>query len=259
MMLRESTPIVVDIPEQKTIEIFGIHDLHYGNECFDTKKWLAFKRLVLSEENRYVVFVGDLMENAVPNSKSDVFTQTATPREQQEFVEEMFYEFKDRTLAIVDGNHEFNRSTKNCGLYPLYSAACVARVEEKYRSAFAVVDVGFGQVGNRMSRVSGFLIHNSKDLKNFGTVDAMEGIDFMWRGHDHEPIDHPRGHLVYDRQRREVKIKSCEVLNSGSFLSFGGYGARAGFRPKSDKMFKLVLRSRGDRKKSVETHGFYLD
>ena len=78
-MIPESIPIVIDKPEFDTVEIYGVHDLHYGNECFDVHRWNEFTKLILSEPNRFVVFVGDLMENAVPNSKSDVFSQTATP------------------------------------------------------------------------------------------------------------------------------------------------------------------------------------
>ena len=118
-MLPETVPVVCDYPQFDEIEIYPIHDLHYGNECFDAHKWNELTKLILAKENRFCIFVGDLMENAVPNSKSDVFSQTATPREQQEFIESVFKQFADRTLAIVDGNHEFNRSTRFAGLYPL--------------------------------------------------------------------------------------------------------------------------------------------
>lgn len=257
-MIPESIPIVIDKPEFDTVEIFGVHDLHYGNECFDSHRWNEFTKLILSEPNRFVVFVGDLMENAVPNSKSDVFSQTATPREQHEFVESIFKQFANRTLAIVDGNHEFNRSTRLCGLFPLYSAACIAGIEDKYRSAFSVVDFGFGNVENRLCRSVGFVAHQMKDLKNFGAIDATEGFDWAWHGHDHEPNEHPRGHLIYNRQRREVRLKNCENLDNGSFLTFGGYGARGGFRPKAEKLYKLVLHARPQRQIAVETVGFYV-
>ena len=256
-MKPETIPIIIDRPDLNEVEIYPIHDLHYGNECFDAHRWNELATMILSKPNRFVVFVGDLMETAIPNSKSDMFTQTATPKEQQEFVESVFHQFADRTLAIVDGNHE-QRAARQCGLFPLYSAACIARLDEKYRSAYAVLDFGFGDVGGRISRAVGFICHKAKELKNFCSVDALEGFDFLFCGHDHEPHDHARGHLVYDRQRRELKLKSVEQLNSGSFLSYGGYGARAGYRPKSDKMYKLVLHAEPQRQKAVETVGFYV-
>lgn len=254
----ETKPIVVDLPQFEEIEIYPVHDLHYGNECFDAHKWNELSKLILEKENRYVVFVGDLMENAVPNSKSDVFTQTATPREQQDFVESVFKQFADRTLAIVDGNHEYNRSTRMAGLYPLFSAACVARIDEKYRSAYAILDLGLGSNGNRISRAVGYITHRAKDLKTFASVDTLEGFDFMLCGHDHDPKEHPRAHVRYNRQRHELSMHSIEQVNAGSFLSYGGYGVRLGLRPQSDKLYKLIVKARPQRQVALETVGFYL-
>ena len=256
-MYPEKYPIIIDKPEFDTVEIYALHDLHYGNECFDVSRWNRLTQTILDKPNAFVVFVGDLMENAVPNSKSDMFTQTATPREQQEFIESVFKQFAERTLAIVDGNHEFNRSTRNCGLYPLYSAACIAKIDHLYRSAYAVLDFGFGNKEGRMSRAVGLITHKAKDLKSFASVDATEGFDFLFCGHDHDPKDHPRAHIIYDRQRREVKQRSVEMIDNGSFLTFGGYGARGGYRPLSDKMYRIVFTALPDRQKSVETIGFY--
>lgn len=257
-MYPETIPIIVDKPEFDTIEIYAIHDIHYGNEMFDAHRWNRLCEKILSKPNAFVVFVGDLMENAIPGSKSDVFSQTATPQEQMDFVESVFKQFADRTLAIVDGNHEFNRSTRMAGLYPLYSASCVARIDDKYRSAYAVLDVGFGNINGRMSRAVGLITHKAKDMKSFASVDATEGFDFLFCGHDHDPHDHPRGHLCYDRQRHEISTRSVEQMDNGSFLSFGGYGARGGYRPQSDKMYRVVLTALPQRQKEVETIGFYV-
>lgn len=256
-MTPETMPIVVDLPEFETIEIYPIHDLHYGNEQFDSHKWNALSQMILSEPNRFAIFVGDLMENAVPNSKSDIFAQTATPREQQAFIESVFKQFGDRTLAIVDGNHEFNRSTKLCGLFPLYNAACIAHIDERYRSAYAVVDIGLNYHG-RMGRVVGFVTHRAKDLKTFGAVDALEGFDFLFCGHDHDPHEHPRAHLCYNSNRKTLTVKSIEQIDGGSFLMYGGYGVRSGYRPQSDKCYKLVLHALRNRQVSIETVGFYV-
>ena len=254
-MISESVPIVIDVPFD-TVEVYPIHDLHYGDECFDVHKWNELARMILSEPNRMVIFCGDLFQMAIPNSKSSMFSQTATIHEQQNFVTSIFRLFKDRTLAIVDGNHE-DRAYRATGLFPLFTSAVLAGLEDRYRNTYAVVDLGFGD-SERPSRAVGFVCHKAKDLKNFASVDFLEGFDFMFSGHDHEPRDHSRGHLCYDRQRKEIRIRSIEFLNSGSFLKYGGYGAKAGYRPKSDKFYKLVLHARRDRQKEVETVGFYV-
>ena len=260
-MYSETKPILFNCPkEYDTVEVYPVHDLHYGSEQFNLRKWNALHDLILSEPNRYVVWVGDLLENSVPFSNhSDCLTQMYSPQEQKEYITALFKEFKKRTIAILDGNHEANRSTKMCGLYPLYDCACIAGIPEQYRSAYAVMDIGVGdnshRTKGRQAHYIGFATHRAKNLKSFASVDALEGFDFFLTGHDHEATDHPRGKLIYDSRNHAVSFKSVEVLNCGAFLSYGGYGAQAGYRPKSDKLYKLVLHG-GE--KQIETVGFYL-
>ena len=110
------------------------------------------------------------------------------------------------------------------------------------------MDIGVGTdshgMKGRQTHYVGFATHRAKSLKSFASVDALEGFDFFLTGHDHEATDHPRGKLIYDARNHAV-----------SFLSYGGYGAQAGYRPKSDKLYKLVLHG-GE--KQIETVGFYL-
>ena len=261
MMYSETKPIIFNCPkEQETVEIYPVHDLHYGNECFDLRRWNRLHDLILSEQNRYVVWVGDLMENAIPDSKSSTLTQRYSPQEQKEYITALFKEFKKRTIAVTDGNHELNRSTRKAGLYPLYDCAAIAGIEDKYRTAYAVMDIGVGNMAHHATgkqlRYIGFATHKARQLKSFGSADALEGIDMFLSGHDHEATDHPRGKLAYNAQKRTVTFKSVECVNCGSFLSYGGYGAQNGYRPKSDKLYKLILHS--GREKQIETVGFYI-
>lgn len=260
-MLPETKPILFNCPKDyESVELFPVHDLHYGNERFNLAKWNRLHDLILAEPNRYVVWIGDLLENAIPNSRSSVFDQQYTPQEQKEYITAIFKEFKSRTIAILDGNHELNRSTRMCGLYPLLDCAAIAGISDRFRSAYAVMDIGVGTdshyMKGRQARYVGFATHRAKSLKSFASVDALEGFDFFLTGHDHEATDHPRGKLVYDARNHAVSFKSVDVVNCGSFLTYGGYGAQAGYRPKADKLYKLVLH--GGAEKRIETIGFYL-
>lgn len=259
-MQPDMKPILFDAPlEFEEIEIYPIHDLHYGNEQFDLNKWKRLKAEILEKENRYCVMVGDLMEMAIPGSKSDVFSQTVPPEAQKEWISYEMGELKDRIIAVVSGNHEHNRATKICGLYPLYDACCWAKIQDRYRENFSVVDVAVGtRYKNVRHHYAGFITHKAKDLKNWSTVDALEGFDFMVFGHDHDPKDHSRTHLVYDSKNKTVSAKHIETINCGSFLTYGGYAARAAYRPPSNKLYKIILCPSGDRNKRIQTVGFYL-
>lgn len=216
------------------------------------------KREILAAPNRFVLFIGDALENATPGSKSDVFTQMIPPHEQKEWFIEQLADLRDRTIGVTDGNHERNRSTRTVGLYPLYDCCVIAGIKERYRPHFIVCDIGVGTSSkdqNKQIRYFGFCIHRAKDLKSFCSADALDGFDFFAYGHDHDPRDHPRAKLVYDSKNKKLTTKSVETINSGSFLTYGGYAADSAYRPVSDKIYKLIL-SGG--RKNIQTVGYYI-
>lgn len=259
-MLEDTRPIICDFPDNEFVDIYFIHDLHYGNELYNPKRFAELCKLIDEDKDSYICWIGDLMENAVPNSKSDVFSQKYPPQTQKEYITEVLTKYKDRTLAVVSGNHESNRTTKLTGLFPLYDCCLLAGIGDKYRENFAFVDIGIGNTRgstNKRTRYVGQIQHKAKDIKSANSADYTDGIDFFAFGHDHEAINHPRAKLVYDMHNKVVRKKNVEVINCGSFLNYGGYGARAGYRPQSDKMFCLRLYG-NIRDKRMTTLGFYV-
>lgn len=259
-MLDDFEPILFETPREfENIELYFLHDIHKGNALCDVKKWDAVKKEILSAPNRYAVFIGDALENAIPGSKNDIFTQTIPPQEQKEWFTEQLIDLRDRIAGGVDGNHEWNRSEKACGLYPLYDCFVIAGIKERYRPHFMFVDIGVGTSGkdprHKQTHYVGYCVHVAKDMKNFSTADVIDGIDFFGYGHDHDPREHPRAKLVYDAKNKTVTQKSIETINSGSFLTYGGYAAQKAYRPVSDKIYKLVL---SGREKKIVSIGFYV-
>ena len=72
MFLSDFQPIICNLPKDiDYADIYFIHDGHYGAELFNEKKWKALKSKIQNDDRAYVCWIGDLMENAIPNSKSD--------------------------------------------------------------------------------------------------------------------------------------------------------------------------------------------
>lgn len=259
MFLSDDIPIMINLPNEKEYaDIYFLHDVHFGSELFNAKKWEAVKDLILNDENTYVCFIGDMMENAIPNSKSDMFTQKHNPAEQKEWVTQQFKDLAHKTLAVVSGNHESNRTTKTSGLYPLYDCCLIAGIGEKYRDTIAFMDIAVGKYHgkrNKQMHYFGQIQHKAKDLKSYHSSDYTDGIDFFASGHDHEAKDRPRAKLVFDKHNKVIYKRNIECINCGSFCDFGGYGAKGAYRPQSDKMYKLRLFSN---EKRMETTGFYM-
>lgn len=259
MFLHDNLPIIINLPmEQEYADIYFIHDVHYGSELFDEKKWKATKELIIKNDRALVCWIGDLLENAVPNSKSDMFTQSEPPALQKEWVASELKDLSSKTIAVVAGNHCNNRTTKLTGLYPLYDCCLYAGIDKLYRDTYAIIDIGIGtkqNTQNKQIHYFGQIQHRSKDIKSVSSCDYTDGIDFFAYGHDHEPKERPRAKLVYDPHNKVLYKRNVENINCGSFCQYGGYGAKSGYRPQSDKMYSL--RIFGERKRMMTT-GFYV-
>lgn len=257
-MLSCRLPIIFNAPEnQEQITVYLASDMHVGSMSFNEKKWNGFEKL-LTAPDAYVIFAGDQMEMATRSSKSDVYTQTMRPHEQKVWWKDHLLPFKDKIIAIVDGNHEFNRASKDADMYPLYDIAFALGIENRYRSECAFVDIGVGMRKKEQGlrhRYVGYVVHKAQNLANYGTADAIDGIDFFVSGHTHKAMDKPLGKLVYDPRNKKVTERSVENLVCGSFLTYDGYAARNAYRPGSQKLYKLILDGKG---KSITTVGFYI-
>lgn len=258
-MISDYKPILINTnPDFDNIEVYFVHDVHYGSDNADIQRWERVKKDIKAKENRFVVFAGDYCETAIINSKSDVYSQNQNLECQRMWMEQQFCDLKDRILCIVPGNHE-NRVTKAVGLFPVYDAAVCAGVQDKYRQHFAFVDIGVGCINQNKGKQQhyvGFVTHRLKDCKNYHGSDFIEGIDFAAYGHDHDPKDHARGKIVYDPHNKMILSRDVEVIDSGSFLTWGGYGVDSGYRPQASKLYKIVLN--GGQRKGIQTVGYHI-
>lgn len=258
-MKSSRVPILISLPKElEKVEILIAADIHTGSAEFDEKKWGQFEEL-LKQPGKYVIFAGDQCEYATRSSKSDVYTQALSPSQQKRWWIEHLKKYKDKVLCIVDGNHEFNRASKDADDFPLYDIALALGIEDRYRSEAAFVDIGVGDGGHGKGKQTHYVFrvqHQAKNNVNHGTADGIEGIDVFVSGHTHRPMDKPLGKLIYDSKNKSVSQKDVENVVSGHFLRFGGYGERGGFRPTSQKLYSVILH--GKKKKEIETRGFHL-
>lgn len=257
-MKSSRAPILVNLPEDmSSVEIYLVSDIHAGSAEFDEKRWERFEEL-LKNPNAFVIFAGDQCEYATRSSKSDVYSQTMPPSYQKRWWIGHLRSYKDKILCIVDGNHEYNRASKDADSFPLYDIALALGIEDRYRSEAAFVDIGVGDGGHGKGKQVHYVMrvqHQAKNNVNYGTADGFEGIDVFVSGHTHKPMDKPLGKIIYDSKNKSVTQKDIENIVCGHFLNFGGYGERNGYKPTSQKLYSVIL---SGKKKAIETRGFHL-
>jgi len=101
----------------KQIRLYPLSDWHLGSpQCS-----LEFIKKVLGQikhdKEAYWVGMGDLMENALIGSKSDVYTQEIPPREQMDVICDLLTPIADKGLFLIAGNHE-QRTMRVAGIIP---------------------------------------------------------------------------------------------------------------------------------------------
>ena len=257
-MKSSRVPILISLPKEiEKVEIFIAADIHTGSAEFDEKRWGAFEEL-LKQPGKYVIFAGDQCEYATRSSKSDVYTQALSPSQQKRWWIEHLKRYKEKVLCLVDGNHEYNRASKDADSFPLFDIALALGIEDRYRSEGAFVDIGVGDGGHGKGKQTRYVFrvqHQAKNNVNYGTVDYYEGIDVFVSGHTHKPMDKPHARRIYDSKNKSVAEKDVENIVSGHFLRYGGYGERNGYGPTSTKLYSVILNGK---KKEIETRGFHL-
>lgn len=243
-------PIIFNAPrDAKEIVLHFIHDPHYGNECFDYKRW---ERIVkeLQQPLHYAVMIGDLMENVSEGTKGDILYQVVPPELQRDWVVEQMQKIgTEKIIGVVPGNHE--RRSKKCGWFPLRDACLLAdpsgKLEERYRQHFCLIDLGVGvrlrssSTGKAQNRYIIFAVHKAKEMKNFSSADYVDGCDVFAFGHDHDPKSHPRARIRYDTTRKTISVHKTRVVNCGSNLIYGGYAVDEGYRPNALVEYKVHI------------------
>lgn len=218
----------------KDIRVIGVGDLHIGTIEANKKGWEYFVDLILKDPLTYVIFVGDLMNNATKSSVSNVFEETLRPREQKMYLVEKLKPLAEaeKILAIEPGNHE-QRSAKDADDDPLYDVAAKLDIEDIYRENLALVKVVIGT--NKNPNVYTILaVHGAGGGAQTGAsvnryeryAYSWDGIDIFMFGHTHKPFITKPNKMILDRQKGLVRQNRMVVMTVPSWLQYAGYPVR---------------------------------
>lgn len=235
----------------KDIKIYPIADVHLGAKEHLDREWKAFCTDILKDENAYIILAGDLVNNALKNSVSNVYEETMRPREQKRIMVEMLTPLRDRILAATSGNHE-RRSAKEADDDVTYDIMCKLDLEHLYRENIAVIKCKFGRDkidGKRnpcyilavTHGAGGGMLTGSavNRAERFGYI--WDGLDALVVGHTHKPFDTEPMKLKVDKQRNRVELVPFRVVSVSSWLAYGGYAVRKMLLPAGNTRHIMTL------------------
>lgn len=261
-MIDDLMPVVVDLPAGKDVVVYPISDLHYGSPQFAEKAWSNFTAKLMSEPNSYIVIAGDMLNNALKSSVSNIYEETCRPSEQKRWLAEQLRPLAEsgKILCGVSGNHE-RRSEKDSDYNPLYDVFCKLNIENCFRAnaAFLILRLGCDtqRTANGKYRPTytfcvthgaggGMLIGSSANRsERFGM--AIDGLDVFVSGHTHKPVTFPAAKIVIDPRNKQITTKSFTVVTATSWLDYGGYPLQKMMTPVAHELCEIQLSAVGKR------------
>lgn len=253
-MLDDFIPIKRHFEGDEDIIIVPISDVHCGSREFNEKLFDRVASQIVNTPNMYAVIVGDVLDNGIKSSVTNVYEATMRPSEAKLLMAAKLKPLADadKILCLTDGNHEA-RSIREVDDSPLYDIACKLNIENLYRPNACFVKLQMGDTKGNGSRNPTYTLlctHGSGGGATIGgaanramrTVQIFEGIDCIIQGHTHKPMDFVPQRIVFDTQNNKIRRKNIVSVVAPSFLDYGGYALRGGFAPFGYTDFALTLR-----------------
>lgn len=232
-----------------SVKIICVGDLHIGSRY---SNYLSVEKLLDAElkkdSNSYVMWLGDLADYAVMGSKGDVYSASMTPEQQKREVKRILERYKERTLIVVEGNHEYRirraagisdiadwcaenniAYTRDLGLVVLY----VSSKHYGHGRALFKLAVGHGYTSART--IGGKITANGR------LTEIIEDADIYITGHTHQPSITCHQRYAYDHQNRRLTPHTYYLLTIPSYVDYEEYAAKKFMQPTGNCMLHIFL------------------
>lgn len=226
-MLDDFQPIIHEL-EGRDIRLYPVADVHIGAAEAALPEFEAFLHRIAKDKDAYIVLCGDIINNGIRDSLTNVYEETMPPSAQIEKAAELLAPVKDKILGAVGGNHEA-RSRRAVDLDPMHTIMVMLGIGYLYRTNFAMLRVILAN-GNTKQRYALMLIHGKTENKKRQFAYSVEGVDAIVSGHTHNGIVEKPARLVFT-SRNNVLVKPLVSLTATSWLTYGGYAAAALYKP----------------------------
>ena len=221
-MLSDFTPIIHELPG-RTIRVWAVADVHIGAKEADIDGFSAFLKRIEEDEDSYLVICGDVLNNGLKDSLTNVYEETMPPHAQVEKAVELLTPVAGKILGCVGGNHE-RRTKRSADMDIMAQVMTLIGEPELYRSNMAFIRVRLRNEGKRTKDTySLMLVHGKTESKKRRLAYAVEGVDAIISAHTHSGSVEKPARIVFGKSY--VTVRSLVSLTATSWLDYGGYAA----------------------------------
>lgn len=234
--------IKIDLSENlASIEIHTFADLHIGEHGCDLALIKERIEYVKNTENAYAILNGDLLNNAIKTSVSDIYSEQLTPMQEMNRCVELFEPIKDKILCITTGNHE-RRTYNGAGIDLMEIVAKELGIYDKFATIGAVlfIRLGWNKARKRKQWYSIYVTHGSGGGRKEGAkatrladMASVVDCDIYIHSHTHLPMIMKQGFFRSDFLNSNVAFVDKLFVNTSAQLGYEGYGQMYEFKPSS--------------------------
>ena len=199
--------------------IFTLSDLHIGLGNLDYIKDII--KFISNIDNAYVVIGGDLTNNSIKNSLGSVLEEYVSGSDQVKMAVELLTPIKDKSLAMIEGNHE-KRTQEAAYISITQMIATMLGIPDRYKQELAIGYISVGD-DNCYTYVD---LHKHRKTKNYYD---FYNADCLVLEHTHEYSFTEKPVIFHNKYTKKPSIRNTYVINNGSALAFPSYAKKAGY------------------------------
>lgn len=238
------------------LKLYVLADLHLGSAETDIESVRKIISFIKDTPECYCILLGDILDTALKNSKTDIYSETLSLMDAQKLAVELLTPIKDKIIAMTPGNHE-NRVWREVGVDLSLWLAEKLGLQDVYRNNGIACSISFGNDQNNVPfRLNIFGQHGAYGGGRrlgaaMNALEDLDGIvnnaDIYIRAHTHSPVSGRRDVYTFNEQGNLVK-QTKYYYNAPSILNYGGYAYDKGYRPQNSDPKFLNIRAYSERK-----------
>jgi len=238
--------IRADYPKDwKDARVYIIADNHIGEEQCDYA--LCCRRVdeVKNDPRGLCIINGDLVNMALRNSVSDIYSETLSPMKQVDMLVKLLKPIAKKIIGVTLGNHE-ERAYRSDGIDIMRFVCRELGVEDKYCPEGVLIFLRFGKAmehgkqSNSQQWYSIYATHGAGGGRKEGgkinrliELSAIVDADIYIHSHTHSPMIAKKAYYRTCAPQSSAKMVEKLFVNTGATLNYGGYGQMKAYTPSS--------------------------
>jgi len=234
--------------QEDEIVVLPVADIHIGSP--QSRFQELIKVIRSANERTFFIFLGDILDNAIVDSISDVYSQTMSPEEALHLFTNLLDLCQGRVLGVVSGNHE-RRTRRRVGV-DLLALVCEER-KIPYSNTVLVLDVAVGTKANRGSRqrvqytlvcghgYSGARGIGAKVTANGRLIDVVANGDVYLTAHTHQPSVIKLARFEADTRNKKTFQREAFLVTVPSWVGYEEYAAEKFMHPSATGYVEVRL------------------